>query len=51
MGKEGEGGFGGEGVDMSVNFLDVEKDTGEGGGEVEQGVGRVVGSCYERIGK
>jgi len=49
--KEREGRFGGESVDVSVDFLDVEKDAGEGGGEVERSVRRVVGGCHEGIGK
>lgn len=32
---------------MGVDFLEVEEDAGEGGGEVERGVGGVVGAGYE----
>lgn len=47
VGEEWEGGGRGEGVDVGVDFLEVEEDAGEGGGEVERGVGGVVGAGYE----
>ena len=51
VGEEREGGFGAEGVDVGVDFLDVEQDAGERGGEVEGRVGGVVGRCDEGIGE
>jgi len=49
--EQGERRGGGEGVDVGVDFLDVEEHTGEGGGEVEGGIGRVVGAEDEGVGE
>ena len=51
VGEEREGGFGGEGVDVGVDFLDVEEDARQRGGEVERGVGRIVRRRHERVGE
>lgn len=47
--QEREGGAGGEVVDVGVDLLDVEEHARERRGEVERGVGRVVGCEDERV--
>lgn len=36
-------------MDVGVYFLQVEEDAGERGGEVERGVGYIVGCCDESV--
>lgn len=50
MADYGNGILGCEGVDVRVDFLDVEEDAGERGGEVEGCVGGVVGLVDEGVG-
>ena len=51
VGEEGQGGAGGQHIDVRVDLLNVEEDAREGGREVEGGVAGVVGGEHERIGE
>ena len=51
VGEQGERGLRAEGVDVGVNFLDVEEDAREWGGEIEGCVGGIVGRGDEGVGE